>query len=337
MPRSTTSCCTRPGAARAAGSRSRWPGALHDDDKAGTGFFDQLRTLRTALPANLPVVELMFVCLSLGMMGPYRTVPDGAKQLARVRHQVFGMIEAGGGEGGARPAEPLSAEVAGVRLPPPPRAGVPVWVAGSAALGIVVAVYVGCLASLNGASDMFYAEALAAPPATMPALVRPPATPPPPPAPEPPPPGPATRLRAALAGLPGVEVIEAPGAAIVRVSAAALFPPTTAVLIRGPLPDRLAQALGAEPGPLRIVGHTDSQTPAQRRLPLEVRPLLGPRHRPPHRPGPQRARPGPPRRRRPGRHRAARPRHHPRGPGTEPPPRDHRRLRPAQPMTPFTA
>ena len=98
-----------------------------------------------------------------------------------------------------------------------------------------------------------------APPAAMPALVRPPATPPPPPPPEPATPGPAERLHAALAGVAAVEVIGAPAATTIRIGAAALFPATGATLATGPLVDRLAQALRAEPGPIRVIGYTDNQ------------------------------------------------------------------------------
>ena len=71
------------------------------------------------------------------------------------------------------------------RLHPPPvqQPRIPVWVAGSAALALVAAGYAWSLASLNARSDEVYRAALAAVPAAMPALVRPPATPEPPPPP----------------------------------------------------------------------------------------------------------------------------------------------------------
>lgn len=227
---------------------------LHDDPDAGRGFFDQLRTLRDALPGSRPVLEVMFLCLSLGMMGPYRTAPDGAGQLERARHHVFEMI--------ARAAPPastaLSPDAGGIVLPAQYRGGVPVWVAGSAALAIIAAVYAGVLAGLNAASDEVYNTALAAVPATMPALERPASTPPPPQPPEPPA-GADARLRAALSDLREVEVVATPAATILRIPARTLFPQANATLAPGPLLDRIAVALAAVSGPVRVLAYSDSQ------------------------------------------------------------------------------
>ncbi len=233
--------------------------ALHHDDQAGRGFFEQLRTLRTALPGSLPVMEIMFVCLCLGMAGPYRNAPDGPAQLERVRHHVFELIDK------AAPATPaaLAAAVTGVDARAAPRRpGIPVWVGASLALAVIAAVYVWSLTGLNAASDAVYQTALAAPPASMPALTRPPATPPPPPPPAPPH-GPAERLRTALAGVDDVEVIGSPAETILRIPARALFPRPNATLRTGSLLAQLAHALQPETGPIRIVAYTDSGRPAR--------------------------------------------------------------------------
>ena len=227
--------------------------SLHQDDHAGHGFFDQLRTMRAGLPATLPVLRLMYLCLSLGMAGPYRETPDGLQQLERVRHQVFGLIRPAG-EG----AVALSASVSGVRLPQPARVHVPVWVAAASALGVVAAVFVGCLTSLNAASDSFYTRALAAPPDAMPSLVRPARTPPP--LPPPPTADAASRLRLALSDLAGVEIISSPASAVVRVAAATLFT-QGATLAPGPVLDRIGRAVAAEPGAIRVLAYADAQVP----------------------------------------------------------------------------
>lgn len=241
------------------GSQGRWrneplASAMHNDKDAGRGFFEQLRSLREGLPGSRPVVEIMFLCLSLGMMGPYRAATDGPAQLDRARHHVFEMIA------GAAPPVPLALAPAaeGVRIPPPARGGIPVWVAGSAALAMVAAAYVWSLTSLNARSDKVYEAALATAPTTMPALVRPPATPEPPPPPEPPP-GAEAQLRAALSGLPDVGVIATSGTIIVRIPARALFPQANAVLAPSPLLDRVGAALASVPGPVRVLGYTDNQ------------------------------------------------------------------------------
>ena len=224
---------------------------LHDDKAAGRGFFEQIRSLRAAMPGSRPVMEVMFVCLSLGMMGVYRDAPDGAAQLDRIRHHVFEMIAA------AAPASPatLAPDAAGIVIPPPPRGGVPVWVAGSAALAVIGAVYVWCLTGLNAASDDIYNSALTAAPASMPPLVRPPATPPPPPRAVAP--GPSDRLRTALADLPDITVLATPAATILRIPAGLLFQKPNAT--PGPALETIARALQGQAGPIRVLAYTDNQ------------------------------------------------------------------------------
>ena len=241
------------------GSQGRWHDqplvkALHQDDNGGAGFFDQLRTLRESLPESRPVLELMFICLALGMMGPYRAMPDGRAQVERIRRHVYEMINQ------SAPAVPalLAPDATGVDARfAPAKGSMPIWVGASVALALTAGLYVWWLSGLNAASDEVYRSALAAPPTAMPALARPPATPPPPPAP--PVPGPADRLRAALADMVDIEVIGGASATIVRVPARALFPQANATIGAGPLPERLAQALRPENGAIKVLVYTDSQ------------------------------------------------------------------------------
>jgi type VI secretion system protein ImpK len=241
------------------GSQGRWREqplaiALHGDDKAGESFFEQIRAVRAALPASLPVLELMFVCLSLGMMGPYRTSQDGPAKLDRVRHHVFELITKT-----APPALPaLAPDAAGIETRAAARRNtVPVWVAGSAALAIVGGVYWWGLTSLNAASDGVLRTALAAPPASMPALVRPPATPPPPP--PPPTPGLDERIRAALADLRDVDIVATPAEVIVRAPARTLFAQPNATLTGTPTLDRIADAMRGPAGPIVVLVYADRQ------------------------------------------------------------------------------
>ena len=241
------------------GARGRWrdqPLAveLHGDADAGRGFFDQLRRLRDTMPASLPVVELMFMCLSLGMMGPYRAAVDGPAQLERVRHRVFGLVVAS-----APIPQALSDHAAGVDAPAVPRrGGVPVWVGASVAAAILAGLYAYGLNEVNAASDEVYQAAIAAPPAAMPALVRPAALPPPP-KPPPAPPGAAERLQAALAGLPEVEVLATPAATVIRIPAHLLFPRANAALAPANPLDRVAQALRGQAGAVQVLAYTDNQ------------------------------------------------------------------------------
>lgn len=241
------------------GSRGRWQqqplaAELHDDHQASRGFFDQLRAQRDALPESRPVLEIMLLCLSLGMMGQYRAAPDGAARIEQVRQHVYELIA------GAAPSVPaaLAPDASGIDLPPPRRGGLPVWVCASAALAVTAGAYVWAVTSLNAASDEVYRAALATAPAAMPELVRPPETPPPPPPPEPPA-GPADRLRAALAGLSDVDVVATPAATLLRIPAQALFPRANATPADTPLLLRVAVALQSLPGPIKVLAYTDSK------------------------------------------------------------------------------
>ena len=248
------------------GSEGRWreeplAKSLHRDDNAGRGFFDQLRALRDDLPASLPVLELMFVCVSLGMAGPYRASPDSTTQLDRIRHHVFELI------GNNTPPLPnsLAPEATGVDARfAPSRSGLPVWVAVAAALAIVAGTYVWLLSGLTRASDDVLAVALTAPPAAMPALAQPPAPPPPP---EPVVAGAADRLRTALADVPDIEVSGGPAAVTLHIPARLLFPQANATLENAALIDRLAQAIKAQDGPIQIFGYTDARPPRSVKFP----------------------------------------------------------------------
>lgn len=235
--------------------------SLHRDDNAGRGFFDQLRSLRDLLPASLPVLELMFVCVSLGMAGPYRTSPDGSVQLDRIRHHVFELI--------SKHSAPLPAALApnatGIDARfMPARSGFPVWVAAAAALGVLAATYVWFLSGLNHASDAVYNAALTAQSSAMPALAQPPA-PPPPPAPVVA--GPADALRSALADLSDIQVSGGPASTILRIPARSLFPQSNATLDNAALVDRLAQALRSRKGLIQVYGYTDTRPPHSVKFP----------------------------------------------------------------------
>ncbi len=248
------------------GAHGRWSqrtlaSTFHKDEQAGQGFFDQLRQMRNNPASHLPVLELMYLCLALGFMGPFRAAPDGQDRIDRIREQTFGLIA-----GQLPPAAPtLAQHWKGVEAPyRPTRTRFPVWVGLCAALAVIAGGFVWTLNGLNAGSDDVYASLLAASPSTMPRIARAPFVQPPPPPPEPPPPGPAERLRAALAAeiaQHAVAVLATPSATTLRIPAARLFAQPNATLAPAatPLLDRIGQALKAEAGPLRVIGYTDNQ------------------------------------------------------------------------------
>ena len=107
---------------------------FHQETRAGEHFFVILSQAQQNPGPMLPVLELMYLCLSLGFQGRYRLSPQGPAQLDRVREDLYSLIVR------QRPAiEPaLSPHWQGVSAPyKPARARLPVWVAGAAGLAVV--------------------------------------------------------------------------------------------------------------------------------------------------------------------------------------------------------
>ena len=237
---------------------------FHQETCAGERFLDQLAQLCRKPASWLPVIELMYLCLSLGFMGPYRRSPDGAEAIERVRQRTHAVIV------GERPSVGpiLSAHWTGVAAPyVPGKAPLPVWVVGSVALAIVAGLFVWCTVALNAASDDVYARMLGAPPSAMPQITRSALIRPPPPPPE------ATaidRLSLSLKSDLGdnrAAVVGTASTAILRVSTGAMFAPGSATLQPGsvPLLERIGAALkdelgrNLEPGAIQVNGYTDNQ------------------------------------------------------------------------------
>ncbi|GAC1346450.1 MAG: hypothetical protein NVSMB18_28710 [Acetobacteraceae bacterium] len=138
------------------GAHGRWSertlcAAFHQDAGGGQGFFDQLRQMRTAPGQHVAVLEVMYLCMSLGFMGPFRAAADRAERMERIRAQTYGLLT------GQLPPEParLSEAWAGVEAPyRPKRTRVPVWVALCGALAAAAAGCVLGLGARTGGSDL---------------------------------------------------------------------------------------------------------------------------------------------------------------------------------------
>ena len=142
---------------------------FHQEVRSGERFFELLGQMRQHPGRFLPVIELMYLCMSLGFQGQYRLSPRGPAELDRLREETYALIVR------QRPAaEPdLSPHSQGVAAPyRPMRATIPVWVAGSAALAAIAGLFVWFLLSINAASDKLFTRMLNVPPAHMPQLAR---------------------------------------------------------------------------------------------------------------------------------------------------------------------
>jgi type VI secretion system protein ImpK len=247
------------------GSQGAWAqrslvSTFHQEVRSGERFFDILKQIRENPGNFLPVLELMYVCLSLGYMGRYRLSPRGPAEIDRLREDIYATIRRARPPGDAT----LSPQWQGIAAAyKPRRAALPVWVAGVAALGVVALVYAVFDYTLAAASGTLYDEAVAADPAHMPTLVRAgPTTPPPPPVASSP--TVLDRLRGFLSpeiAKGEVSVLGTVNAPIVRINNTGLFDSGSATVQAQALPllGKIGQALARERGQVQVIGYTDSQ------------------------------------------------------------------------------
>lgn len=102
---------------------------------SGVGFFQEAEKALHAPAQNYNLLELMLVCLSLGFEGQFRTMPNGAAELSRIRSAIYESLR----RVNPRPDEDVSVQWQPVVLGKGRRfAQIPVpAVAGIAALGLV--------------------------------------------------------------------------------------------------------------------------------------------------------------------------------------------------------
>lgn len=248
------------------GSQSAWDtrslvSTFHQEVRSGERFFAVLGQLRQNPGSFLSVLELMYMCLALGFQGQYRLSPRGGGELERIREDLYTIIvrQRGAAQAG------LSPHWQGVAAPyRPARARLPVWVAGVAGLLVIGLAFLAFSRSLNARSDALFAAMLAAPPATMPQLVRAAPVVPPPPPPPPAQPGILEKLRQFLApeikeGL--VTVLGTEETPIVRIRNNGMFASGSATIEPKVIPtlQRIGAALKTEPGQVTVLGYTDNQ------------------------------------------------------------------------------
>jgi type VI secretion system protein ImpK len=231
--------------------------SFHQEVRGGERFFDLLGQLRQNPGTFLPVLELMYLCLSLGFQGRYRLSPRGPGELDRLREDLYAIIVRQG-----QPTDPaLAPHWQGVQAPyRPARAVVPTWVLGAGALAAIGGLFVWFSTSLNAASDEVFAQLLGAPLAHMAQIPRAaPVRPPPPPqavAPEPL----AVFLKPEIdQGL--VTVLGDRATPIVRIRNRGMFPSGSASVAPNyiHLLERIGEALKVEKGPVTVNGYTDNQ------------------------------------------------------------------------------
>jgi type VI secretion system protein ImpK len=232
--------------------------SFHQEVRSGERFFVLLDQVKTNPGNFLPVLELMYLCLSLGFQGQYRLSPRGPGELDRIREDLYTIIARQ--KQAADPA--LSPHWQGVQAPyKPARAVVPTWVMGAAALAIIGILFVWFSTGLNAASDDVFAGLLGAPQSQMPAITRAAPVKPPPPPPQPPALDPLYVFLKPEIDQGLVTVLGDHAMPIVRIRNTGMFASGSATVSQNhyPLLERIGEALKAEKGPVTVDGYTDDQ------------------------------------------------------------------------------
>jgi type VI secretion system protein ImpK len=229
--------------------------AFHNEAFGGEKFFLVLQKLSQNPKANLDALELMYLCLALGLEGRYRVIDNGRAQLEALRERLQQLI--------AQQREPVEAELsahwkgASGKGEPLWRM-VPVWILAAAAAVLLVVLQLFLGHRLGNASDPVFASLLslktqhpaqALPPAPLPAPAHVP-----------------SRIAGFLKpeideGL--VSVVETADRSVVTLRGDGVFGSGSGEVAGAflPLLARIGEALKSVPGKVIVVGHTDNTRP----------------------------------------------------------------------------
>ncbi len=238
---------------------------FHTEVSGGERFFDILEQMQKDLGRNGEVVELMYLCTSLGFEGRYRVMPRGVAALNELRDSVYRVIRNRRGEF----ERELSPHWRGIDTGHTPLGQrVPLWAIGLGTAVLAGLIYLGFNFALAGASDVGFAELYGLPPHGAPVVARTAALPPPPP----PPPAVAVAAPDSVVGKlhkflePEIKaglvvVLEDPQSVTVRLTSRTMFGSGAGTLNAGfdDLLNRIGQALESEPGTVTVNGYTDNQ------------------------------------------------------------------------------
>ena len=222
---------------------------FHNEAWGGEKFFVILQRLSQDVRANLDILELMYVCLALGLEGRYRVLDGGRSQLDTLRERLHQLIqkERGRFEADLSPRWYGAGTQAKSML-----FQVPVWVLGALAACIILLLHLCLSLSLNHASDPVYAamRRIQVDPASPVAAPNPPMAP-------------VVRLAGFLApeiaeGLVSVKetaeqsTVTLRGDGVFRSGKADVEPAFLPLLVR------IGDALQPVPGKVIVIGHTDN-------------------------------------------------------------------------------
>jgi type VI secretion system protein ImpK len=240
---------------------------------AGSGFFEALNKAVVSPESHYDLLELMHACLALGFEGQYRNRPDSRQGLERVRRDVYETLRFFQD----RAADEISPSWQGLSATMAPRRRrLPVWAVVAVMPALVAAAFFALRILATDKADAVAEELLALDPPQpvtirhaefAPVIEEAPPTEPPPPI-EAPRVAQIDRIRQALAGdITGGNLEIAPRGdfIVIQVNNLVLFDSGKTDLkpAFAPVAERIIATLELEPGPIRIVGHTDSVRPSR--------------------------------------------------------------------------
>jgi type VI secretion system protein ImpK len=156
------------------GGHSSWPrqslvATMYGEVDAGERFFERFDGLMRYPDRDPELLELAFLCLSMGFRGRYRLQgAAGEGAIATMRAQAARVLPRSDADAD------LSPHWQGVEATDePPRFAVPLWSIAVVATGILTAVYVALGMSLSSRGEALYALATSLPPAERAQVFRP--------------------------------------------------------------------------------------------------------------------------------------------------------------------
>jgi len=239
---------------------------FHNEASGGERVFGLLQRLAQTPAADVDLLELIYVMLSLGFDGRYRLIDGGRTQLETIRERLEQLIRA--------QRTPLERALSPHWQPAPRERKrlfqfVPLWVALAAAAFLLVTASLVLSLRINDFSDPVFAslrQIRVAPGEALASKVNA-----------------APKLAASLAGFLAPEVAqglvtvtEAPDRTTVTINSTAngaqFFASGSADIDPrfNPLMQRIAEALQDKPGNIVVVGHTDNQRILSARFPSNV-------------------------------------------------------------------
>jgi len=240
------------------GSDSGWAqnsllSSFHQEVSGGERFFSMLKELSETPTRNRELLELMYLCLSLGFEGRYRVAKGGKDKLLAIREWLYQQLDKAG-----EPVEhTLSPHWQGVRdIQNPVIRAIPLWVLGAVAIALLTLLFSLLLTSLNQQSDPVYAAIhkmqppnyIATPPRPSPPIATPKKQPI------------LSQLLAAEIKQKKIQVKEQSGLNKVVIPGDRLFRSGSATINSSviPLLQQITAQLNKLPGSIRIIGHSDS-------------------------------------------------------------------------------